>query len=647
MNRIVGILFSMLLLCQQLNAQLQTPYILNGTATQNTCNCYTLTQDQSNSSGTVWNKTKIDLTQSFNYVFEVNLGCKDESGADGIGFILQTQGTNLGATGQGLGFKGISPSLGVLIDTWQNSDESDPSYDHLAIQQNGLSNHSDVNGNLAGPVQVIDGVDNIEDCKWHLLRVEWDAPTTTLIVSVDQVERLRIQKDLVTDIFYGDPNVYWGFGGSTGGSSNKQQFCAALHPAFSFNSAQILCEGTPVQFYNASSSFGSITRYWWDLGDGTITTDPVPALHQYPGAGKYPVKMVIEDNSGCVSDTMRTDVTISSYPVVDFGPSVLCEGTLFQMQDLTKVAVGDLGTYHWDFNNGETALSRNAVAPYTALGFYQINLQVTTLQGCTSQTTKTVQVAPTPVIQALARNTCFGDQSEFTGVNLTPTIPISSWNWELGNGASIMGQHMNYTYPAYGKYTATLRAASDLGCAAKPVTSTFDIISLRLTATSDTTVAMFQPLQLQSHAFGNNVQYTWQPSMGLNDATIPNPVASLQADQIYRIIVTTPEGCREEDEIKVKVYAGPEFYVPNAFTPNNDGRNDIFKVIAPGVPALDYFRIWNRWGQEIFYTKDLRVGWDGTIKGMPADAGNYIWMVQGKDYTGRTFSRKGTILLLR
>src|SRR6185437_13581411 len=83
-------------------AQEQTPYIINGNAVQNNCNCYTLTPDMLTQAGSVWNKNKIDLTQSFDYIFNVFLGCKDADGADGIVFILQPIGTSIGSSGQGL-----------------------------------------------------------------------------------------------------------------------------------------------------------------------------------------------------------------------------------------------------------------------------------------------------------------------------------------------------------------------------------------------------------------------------------------------------------------------------------------------------------------------------------------------------------------
>src|SRR5882724_9120609 len=112
-----------------LPAQVANPYIINGSAHQENCNCYTLTDDQLTQSGSVWNKYKIDLTQSFDFNFSVYLGCKNDSGADGIAFVLQPISTSIGTTGQGLGFQGVNPSIGIPIDTWRNPDFSDPPYD--------------------------------------------------------------------------------------------------------------------------------------------------------------------------------------------------------------------------------------------------------------------------------------------------------------------------------------------------------------------------------------------------------------------------------------------------------------------------------------------------------------------------------------
>ena len=646
MKRILHLVSGLLLLLNsRLPGQTQLPYILNGAATQRTCNCYVLTPDAFNTSGTVWNKNKINLLQSFNYVFDVNLGCKDATGADGIGFI-QTKGTNLGATGQGLGFKGISPSLGILIDTWQNFDESDPPYDHLTIQMNGLSDHNS-SGNLAGPVTVLANSDNIEDCQWHLFRIKWDAQAQHLEVSVDNELRLTLNKDLVTDIFGGDPNVFWGFAGSTGGFSNQQQFCAALRPEFNFNPQQVFCNGTPIQFKDNSSSFGAITSWWWDLGDGTTSAAPQPPAHLYPSAGHYEVKLVIADNSGCKSDTLKAPFTVGAYPVVDFGPYPLCLGSQMYMNDLTTITVGTLAKWEWDWDNGTTATGAKPLAPYTTPGPRQIQLKVTSQQGCATTATKSILVSNTPMVSGKGENVCLGAYTTFQGINNTPGIPIRQWHWQMGDGLTSALKDPLYRYADTGYYPARLYAVSADGCES-PVTDVLvTVTAVYAQAGPDTIVAAGQPLQLQSQWGDTRLQYTWSPATGLSDPRIANPVAILRKDQTYHLTLTSPEGCRDEDTINVKVYEGPEFYVPNAFTPNNDGRNDVFHVIAAGVPKLDFLCIWNRWGQEIYRSADLPGGWDGSWQGTPAPSGTYVWMVQGVDYTGRRFSRKGTVTLIR
>lgn len=114
----------------------------------------------------MWNNNKIDLTQSFDFNFDVFLGSND-AGADGIVFVLQPISTSVGSTGGGLGYDGITPAVGVTIDTWQNGNDNDPAFDHIAIQLNGNLNHNVAN-NIAGPVTAINGNNNIEDGVWYI-----------------------------------------------------------------------------------------------------------------------------------------------------------------------------------------------------------------------------------------------------------------------------------------------------------------------------------------------------------------------------------------------------------------------------------------------------------------------------------------------
>jgi len=532
-----------------------------------------------------------------------------------------------------------------LIDTWQNNDENDPAFDHVAIMMNGVSDHNTPN-NLAGPVTALPNGDNIEDCNWHILRIKWDAGAKQLDVSIDDVPRVSLQKDIVKEIFLNSPTVYWGFGAGTGGSSNKQQFCAALRPQLKFDNNQLFCEGSPINFGEDSRSFGTITRYRWDFGDGTTSTLAQPPAHNY-APGIYNVTMVIEDNSGCISDTMKQEVVIGTYPVPDFTTPVLCTDRSLQFTDATFVRVGTLTKWNWDLGNGQTSTLQHPGTTYTSTGNYNVHLQVTTKEGCSADIQRTVPVYAKPAVSATATDACLRSASEFTGTDLTPAISLQQWHWDLDNGETKNNQSFSYTYPAGGSYDTYLYSVSTDNCHSDTVHIPVVITDLKLDAGRDTLIARQQPLQLNAAVNEPGINITWAPVTGLNNSSIDDPVAILQNDQTYFITAVSPDGCTDYDTINIKVYAGPEFYVPTGFTPNNDGKNDVFRAISPGVPELDFFCVWSRWGEEVFRTTSLKAGWDGTVRGLPAAPGTYVWMIQGKDYTGKMFNRKGTVTLIR
>ncbi|HTE08979.1 MAG TPA: hypothetical protein VK628_09430, partial [Flavitalea sp.] len=249
-----GWLLVMLLPAVSSSAQEVNPYHLNGSASQNSCNCYTLTLDQLYQSGSLWNKTKIDLNQPFDFKFDVNLGCQDGSGADGIAFVLQPISTEVGATGEGLGFQGIEPSIAVSIDTWQNPIHADPYYDNIAIHQDGNIENVNTTKLLSGPISVtFDG--NIEDCEWHSFRIIWDPVAQHIQAEVDGELRVQAHKDLIGEVFHGDPMVFWGFTGATGGFTNVQKVCTSLNASFHLPEGQKTCFPEPIQFIDSSRSF--------------------------------------------------------------------------------------------------------------------------------------------------------------------------------------------------------------------------------------------------------------------------------------------------------------------------------------------------------------------------------------------------------
>jgi PKD repeat protein len=163
-------------------------------------------------------------------------------------------------------------------------------------------------------------------------------------------------------------------------------------------------------------------------------------------------------------------------------------------------------------------------------------------------------------------------------------------------------------------------------------------------AGKDTSIVVGQPLQLNGR--GSDF-FEWQPPQYLNRNDIANPVAMLNDNFSYQLKAYTAEGCFDLDTINIKVFkTAPDIFVPNAFRPGGS-RNNILRPIPVGIATLDYFCVFNRWGQMVYQTSSPELGWDGTLAGKPQDPGTFVWMARGTDYTGRVVVRKGTAILLR
>ena len=414
-------------------AQTNNPYHLNGSATQDDCNCYTLTKDQNNQSGSVWNINKINLTQPFEFYFDVYLGCRDTDGADGLVFVLQPISTSVGSVGGGLGYQGINPSIGIAIDTWQNSNDNDPVYDHLAIHKNGDINHSSSN-NLAGPVMASNI--NIEDCQWHVLHIKWDPVTMILFAEIDGKDQVTTTVDLTNSVFGGNPLVYWGFTGATGGSRNLQRFCTSLTPGIKSLNNAITCFPTPIQFADSSTSFGSIVKWQWDFGDGTTDTVRNPALHVYPAPGIYTVKLAILGNNGCLSNQFQQQIIVGSQPVPNFEivANAFCEDQSISFRDLSTVQFGTINDRQWNFNNtGYTSSgTQTAVTRSFLPGNQQVSMIVSTKEGCISgPVDKSFTINPTPAVTMDFEDVCLN-----TPVCLMVQAPI--WRYRFLNGYGLL-----------------------------------------------------------------------------------------------------------------------------------------------------------------------------------------------------------------
>jgi len=638
-------IFAILCLCLPFVLQAQSssdkPYHINGNAFQENCNCYTLTPDQNFQSGSVWNINKIDLRQSFDYQFEIYLGCTDTEGADGIAFVLQPISTVVGTAGNGLGFQGIHPSIGVLIDTWQNTDDNDPAYDHLSIATNGVIQHATPN-DLTGAIPALPNNANIEDCRWHNLHIQWNAAAQTLTATVDGLQHVQATINLVDVIFGGNPQVFWGFSASTGGGKNAQRFCTSLNADFIQNASSNYCAPAVIDFEDHSRSFGSILEWHWDFGDGTQFNGPNPPPHRYSQPGNYSVSSTILGNNGCWSDTFKQVITIGSIPTAGIDiPNQICDNSLLPLHDNSTVTFGNINQWNWIIN-GQSYQQQNPDPGPLAPGPLQVQLQVATEQGCTSTSTqKIVTVAPAPSISLTsADSACAGAVLDITARSTRPLAPVTNWLWQpLTNNSNVY----SFSSATAGRYTVAVTGMADNGCASDTLHKEIVVLQTHADAGRDTTIAINEPLVL--HGSGGPILH-WSPATGLSDPAIADPTALLDHDMTYYLTAATSMGCETIDQINIRVYKGPDIYVPNAFSPNADNRNDRLRFVAPGIRQVYYFRIYNRWGQ-LLYNSNSATGWDGRFQNREQASDLYIWMISGEDLHGRLFNKKGTVLLIR
>jgi gliding motility-associated-like protein len=171
-------------------------------------------------------------------------------------------------------------------------------------------------------------------------------------------------------------------------------------------------------------------------------------------------------------------------------------------------------------------------------------------------------------------------------------------------------------------------------------------------AGGDTIAMVGKPLQLRVVGAPVQANYSWLALPPGSDAVFSNPNSASPTVTLtqpaYTLVAKADVGggCTATDTMQVKVLAGPAFYVPNAFSPNGDMLNDVFRPFAPGM-TLRIFRVYNRYGQVIFETNKATQGWDGTYLGKAQPTGNYVWYVQGTLANGIVLSQKGNVLLVR
>ncbi|HEX3165624.1 MAG TPA: gliding motility-associated C-terminal domain-containing protein [Chitinophagaceae bacterium] len=375
---------------------------------------------------------------------------------------------------------------------------------------------------------------------------------------------------------------------------------------------------------------GGTSPYGFSLGVPPVQSSNI--FNVVPGT----YNIMIVDANACVLNIPNIVVGLSNNLSVTASPDVtICEGKSTQLSVTSNAT-------QFSWTQGSTLSNPNIHNP---MANPKVTTQyiVTASSGlCSGKDTIVVNVNPAPIPNAGPDvEICYGQDYTLQGsggVQFIWTPPSTLSNGALPNPLSTPPQTTTYS----------LNVIDSNGCVSlipDPVIVTVTQPIIVKTNPPDTVVFSGDKFQLQASSGATN--YSWSPSAGLSNPFIANPVLTVSTDVTFHVIASTPAGCRGDGKITVKVFKGPEIYMPTGFTPNGDGKNDIFKPFTVGIMNLNYFRVYNRWGQLIFSTAKLNDGWDGRIRGAGQPSGTYVWMVQGVTRDGKMITKKGTVTLIK
>jgi gliding motility-associated-like protein len=413
-------------------------------------------------------------------------------------------------------------------------------------------------------------------------------------------------------------------------------------PTLTVNSSTV-CAGANATV-TATPGSGAISDYTyaWTIPVGASAPGSVSTF-KITTAGVYSV-VITKTATGCVSTSASGTVTVNPKPIVSISspsPAVICEGL-----GTSLTASGGV-SYKWYLNDveiiGANLSTLNAITPgsYTVVAISS--------SGCISDISSQIVLTliKKPTADFRFTGYCKYITTRFENLSNSSLSGAVNWSWKFGDNSISNSFEPTHTYLNAGTYMATLTVTSqNCSLLSSSVTKTISIDSPRLAIRYPSkNLIQNSPTTLEARKLGTT--YKWLPARGLNDYNIYNPIFNFNQETEYKIEITAQSGCIIIDTQLVRIFSQADIKVPNAFSPNDDGHNDMLDIFLIGIDKLIFFRVFNRWGQLMFETKDPSQRWDGRFKGIKQPLETYVWIAEAITSGGSKIVRRGQSILLR
>jgi gliding motility-associated-like protein len=405
------------------------------------------------------------------------------------------------------------------------------------------------------------------------------------------------------------------------------------------------CKGDEISFFVKSSD--RMSHYQWVFGDGqdTVVSGDIDTItHRYTDTVGVRVPVVIyhDSSEACAIPQIDSVYIHAVYARYSFFPDSVGCGRLNTR--LINKSLGD-DAFAWDFGDGRSSTQRSPTVYFPKEGSYDVKLFVENKSiGCQDSLIIPFVVFPEPVVKARGDTLiCLYDSA---WVEAKADQPSLQWSWYPSIGVDQPLLPATWVVPDTTRYLKAMATDSN-GCVG--VDSILVVVQdlPELDLVVDTTVIIGEEFKLNPST-PDSLIYLWRPSEAFDCDTCKNPWFKAEKSDWYSVLVRDVHGCFERSmEFHVEVLEQYSVDVPDAFTPNGDGVNDAIYVKGWGIKELEAFRIYNRWGQEVFFSDDLKVGWDGTYRGAEQQMDTYAFLVKVKYYDDEERTINGFIELIR
>ncbi|MCB0580292.1 MAG: PKD domain-containing protein [Phaeodactylibacter sp.] len=420
----------------------------------------------------------------------------------------------------------------------------------------------------------------------------------------------------------------------------------------------VSCGENTVSFRNESFQRNNIDVWNWAFdieGQMQSFNDWSPSI-TFPDTGTYFGQLILNPNTTC-GDT--ADIRVEIYPEIRAGFSFeydTCLAGPTTFTDESFSGSGQLTDWSWAFGDGQGSNQQHPVHTFREPGNFPVTLEVTDINGCKDALTRPLPYYPIPELIVIAPSTFTGcvPASIFFDNLSVPINEEYDILWEFGDGGTATTVSPTYLYERAGTYTVSIDIVSPLGC--QTDTTFTNLITVLPSPVAGFSFSPEQPSNIEPtvNFFDESIDaIRWLYDFGTGQSSsIPNPAYTFPDTGLFEVmqVVTHPSGCTDTLLKTIDIRPEVRYFLPNAFTPNNDGTNDEYlgAGVMEGATAFS-LTIWNRWGELVFQTSDPFEGWNGRKHntGSEVPAGVYMVLVTFNGPRGEPFELQGVATVVR